>query len=210
MTAMPSSLLHLAATNPTAASSEVAAEFQEGTVPWFSSLPTDVQSYLLTVNGNRAPSPTSPVSTRSFYVATAFQKRPSITPTASSTSTSTPAPSQDQSILSQSTRIGVGIGVAAGVCCFGLLVVTTVLLRKARTRRRRDAEEEEESGDFRPPVPEKAPYQTQELDAVETSMSGAVWPSQQRKDDGVVHELAERTSLRVGEITRVEFADRYG
>ncbi|KAK3060420.1 hypothetical protein LTS18_008579 [Coniosporium uncinatum] len=48
ITALPPSLLAVAATNPAAVSSEIAAEFSASGAPsWFTALPTDVQSYLL-------------------------------------------------------------------------------------------------------------------------------------------------------------------
>jgi len=58
ITALPSSLLAVAITNPAEASTEIAAEFATGTPTWFSKLPTDVQTYLLTVGGAAVtPSP---------------------------------------------------------------------------------------------------------------------------------------------------------
>ncbi|KAF1981088.1 hypothetical protein K402DRAFT_425677 [Aulographum hederae CBS 113979] len=48
LTAIPSSLLDVAATNPVEFSSIIASEFAEATPPaWFTSLPTDIQTLLL-------------------------------------------------------------------------------------------------------------------------------------------------------------------
>ncbi|KAK3672529.1 hypothetical protein LTR78_007579 [Recurvomyces mirabilis] len=46
-TALPSSLIAEAMTNPAAASSEIAAEFSTATPTWFTALPTDIQTYLV-------------------------------------------------------------------------------------------------------------------------------------------------------------------
>ena len=46
-TALPSSLVAEAMTNPAAASSEIAAEFSTATPTWFTALPTDIQTYLV-------------------------------------------------------------------------------------------------------------------------------------------------------------------
>ncbi|KAK5115956.1 hypothetical protein LTR62_000412 [Meristemomyces frigidus] len=47
-TALPSSLVAEAMTNPVAASSEISAEFAAGSTPtWFTALPTDIQTYLV-------------------------------------------------------------------------------------------------------------------------------------------------------------------
>jgi len=51
---LPSSLQAVALTNPAAAASEIHSEFLTGTPTWFSNLPTDVQTYLITSKDSSA------------------------------------------------------------------------------------------------------------------------------------------------------------
>ncbi|KAK1823703.1 hypothetical protein LTR12_001889 [Friedmanniomyces endolithicus] len=53
-TALPSSLVAEALTNPSAASSDIAAEFATATPSWFTALPTDIQTYLVPLATNGA------------------------------------------------------------------------------------------------------------------------------------------------------------
>jgi hypothetical protein len=208
---MPSSLQAIDLTNPVAAASEINRELQTGTPSWFSDLPSDIQTYFITaaVAGPTPASSTSPIPTRAFSVASAFQKRPSITPAASSTN-SGPASSQDQIELTTSAKIGIGIGVTIGACCIGVVVFAIIFIKRS-TRQSKGAEEDSES---RPSIQEKQSYHKHELDAVETSVPGAIQGLLRRngtdEHGGVVHELAETNSLREVETGRVELMTRYG
>ncbi|KAK0825322.1 hypothetical protein LTR03_017490 [Friedmanniomyces endolithicus] len=53
-TALPSSLVAEALTNPSAASSDIAAEFATATPSWFTALPTNIQTYLVPLATNGA------------------------------------------------------------------------------------------------------------------------------------------------------------
>jgi hypothetical protein len=140
-------------------------------------LPSEIQTYIETVNSAQT-SATSTTSTTAFSVASAFVKRASTVTTATSSTksddtrspTAASSSSPGQSGFPESATIGVAVGISVGFCFFSLLVLITVLVMLVTRRRKRISEEDGITKP--PPVPEKT-YLKSELDAVDTSVSGA-------------------------------------
>jgi hypothetical protein len=172
-TAVPASLLALAATNPAAMANNMISDFADGSTPsWYDSLPSNVKSCLQesALNGlgvftgdafslTGLPSlPTEPVSSSSedetFHPTTRALSTRSLTTTSATTgsissSTATlkasPAAAEDSKASSPGLSTGAKAGIGVGVGLAALFVIAGVLLFCLRRRKRGLAESSPDS-----------------------------------------------------------------
>jgi hypothetical protein len=133
--ALPSSILAVAITNPSAAATIISSEFATGTPTWFTKLPSDVQTYFLTAQGAAVPTAaptgnngtlstaTGKFSNSTTAAATSSGLTTKLTSAAASTAATTSAKSSSSTGGAALPTGIVGAGIAGAIGLMGMLAL---------------------------------------------------------------------------------------
>ena len=142
-------------TNSAAASSEIASEFAGGATPaWFASLPTPVQSYLVSPSGSNQTAPgVLGINIGGIQTSTSgaqVTSTPSIATHTSSTPPNTTPPPTPMPTPTPDHAGAIAGGVVGGLAGLALIVMALLLCRRRRRTRRRWEPESAEKAAMEP------------------------------------------------------------